>query len=94
MAVETWYCLNGDKITQVQVERSTAAYVWVDLGEGVVRKTGRIGSTFTTSYFPTWKEAHAHLLHRAETKLAQARNALQLAQGFHGNVKGMKEPTP
>ena len=49
-----------------------------------VRKAGRV--------FDTWAEAHAALLDRANNRLAVARRELQLAQGYHGNVVGMKEP--
>ena len=42
--------------------------------------------------FNTWAEAHAELTRRAEAELAAARRALQVAQGFAGNVRGMKPP--
>lgn len=49
------------------------------------------------AYFPTWKEAHQHLMQEVEAKLTAARRNLELAQARYGNVKGMKppkEPTP
>ena len=42
--------------------------------------------------FDTWAEAHAELTRRAETGLSQARRQLEVAQGFAGNVRGMKPP--
>lgn len=42
--------------------------------------------------FDTWAEAHAELTRRAETGLSQARRQLERAQGFAGNVRGMKPP--
>jgi hypothetical protein len=42
--------------------------------------------------FSTWAEAHAALTRRAEAKLTAARLSLQYAQGFAGNVRGMKPP--
>ena len=50
-----------------------------------IRKAGRV--------FDTWAEARAELLRRAEARLEPARRELQLAQAYHGNVVGMKEPT-
>ena len=49
-----------------------------------VRKADRV--------FDTWAEAHTALLARANDRLVAARRELQLAQGYHGNVVGMKEP--
>jgi hypothetical protein len=49
-------------------------------------------STAYSQYYPTWGEAHQALLEYAEKDLTKARRALERAQGFHGNVKGMKRP--
>lgn len=43
-------------------------------------------------FFPSWEEAHTHLLRRAEHRLESARRELAAAQGHYGNVKGMKPP--
>lgn len=45
-----------------------------------------------TNYFLTWEEAHAFLMEAAESRLYGARRALEIAQGYHGNVKGMRKP--
>lgn len=45
------------------------------------------------TWFPTWEEAHNHLIGWAEQKVQQARRSLELAHGVLGNVKGMKPPT-
>jgi hypothetical protein len=42
------------------------------------------------NYFDSWKEAHDHLLEKAEGAVHQARLALDRAKGILGNVKGMK----
>lgn len=84
--MSSWWMVWFGKIEPVQVERSTAHSVWVD-----GRKNARL--TDWKSYFPTWAEAHAWLLEKAERRLNSARDELQLAQGQFGNVKGMKHPT-
>jgi hypothetical protein len=43
-------------------------------------------------FFPTWEEAHSHLLTRTEGAVHSARRQLELAQSEFGNVKGMKQP--
>lgn len=90
----TWYEVGkwGDKIEPVEVERSTEQSVWVFNKWRVDRVERRARVSEHACYFPTWEEAHAYLLDRAETRLAGARRALALAQSAHGNVKGMRKP--
>lgn len=85
---ETWFFADTiqNKIRPIEIERSTDKNVWIE-GHRCPRNTK------WRSYFPTWEEAHAHLLQRAETNLVRVRRLLQRAQSTHGNIKGMKPPT-
>lgn len=78
------------KIRAYACSKEDANYVWLD-------NYWRVGNTQQlkreSQVFDTWAEAHAELARRAEEKLNQARLQLQQAQGFAGNVRGMKEPT-
>lgn len=69
--------------------KETANYVWLDNyrpgNPRQLKKESRV--------FDTWAEAHAELTRRAEEQLNHAQLQLQQAQGFAGNVRGMKEPT-
>lgn len=80
-----WYRTAFRAIEAVDVEHWNDTSVWI----GGRRRT-RVSAW--QALFPTWQEAHAHLLAEAELKLIAARRALELAQGEHGNIKGMKEP--
>jgi hypothetical protein len=72
-------------IKEVQVDRVTDSSVFT-------QGNRRVRLTSYESYFDTWEEAKAHLLEYAEQKLHDARQRLQHAQAYHGNVKGMKKP--
>ena len=77
------------KIDTYECIKETAAYVWLkgfryDSCSTKKRKDGDV--------FSTWAEAHAALTRRAELKLNHARHQLEQAQGFAGNVRGMKPP--
>lgn len=74
------------RIEEVEVDSETASMVII---KG--RRSKKIAER--ESYHDTWEEAHAWLLQLAEGRLTSARRALENAQGFHGNVKGMKKPT-
>mgnify|MGYP006284258461 CR=1 FL=1 len=54
------------------------------------KRINRIGPF--DSYFNTWEEAHAYLLEKAEERVTSARRQLEQANGYLGNVKGMKKP--
>jgi hypothetical protein len=78
------------KITAYECTKETAKFVWLRgrlYYVNVSDKKGKAGDVFDT-----WTEAHAELTRRAEARLAAARRALQVAQGFAGNVRGMKPP--
>jgi hypothetical protein len=90
--MSTKYVVSGweAKITAHECTKETASHVWLkglyygDAGTHRKKKDGDV--------FATWAEAHAELTRRAEAKLATARRHLEVAQGFAGNVRGMKPP--
>lgn len=41
-------------------------------------------------YYDTWEAAHASLTDKAARQVANARRALEIANSFAGNVKGMR----
>lgn len=77
------------KITAYECTKETAQFVWLKglCAANVIDKRKKDGDVFDT-----WAEAHAELTRRAEVGLAAARRQLALAQGFAGNVRGMKPP--
>ena len=80
----------GDRIRALKCVKETAKFAWFkgayfDPNEIFSRKKAGV-------VFDTWAEAHAELTRRAEAQVAAARRALQVAQSFAGNVKGMKPP--
>ncbi len=78
------------KITAHECTKETASYVWLKglyYGNDGTHKKKK-----NCDVFSTWAEAHAALTRRAEAKLTAARLSLQYAQGFAGNVRGMKPP--
>ena len=78
------------KIEEVEVARLTAKTACV-----VTKSGGLIRHhlhTENSGIFPTWEQAHAALLIRAEARLNAARLQLQRAQGEHGNIVGMERP--
>jgi hypothetical protein len=80
-----WRWSFSSRIQVIEVERETDNSVWED---------GRRLAKVTDGHeiHDTWEEAHARLTEIAEKKLENARRALDLAQGFVGNVKGLKKP--
>lgn len=75
----------GQLIEAVETERETDQCVWIK---------GRRVFKFSEweQFWPTWQDAHAHLLKRAEFRVNAARRELEQANGELGNIKGMKEP--
>jgi hypothetical protein len=97
----TWFKTGGFRqtIEPVCVVKETGKTVTVrseswSIGDGPKRFVDRRADKRGTyeCYFPTWEEAHAHALSRAEANLLSARKALQNAQDKFGNVKGLKKP--
>lgn len=102
--VTTWFETEYGKISQVQAVRHTEKSVTLlkkrfsfDSKVDELEEVRRHRISDWRCYFPTWAEAHEHLMRRAEAKVRSARNALKVAHSEYGNVKGMKppaEPTP
>lgn len=80
------------KIRAGECVKETAKFAW--LKGFYLRSDEVVQKKKEGDVFDTWAEAHAELTRRAEERLAQARRQLQAAQGFAGNVRGMKPPTP
>jgi hypothetical protein len=82
-----WYRTWGSfsEIKPVDVERSTDNSVWI---KG--RRSQRTGSWL--EYWPTWNEAHAHLVTAAKNKVAQAEQELHSAHCKLLAILDMKEP--
>jgi hypothetical protein len=77
------------KIHAYECDKETAAYVWL---KGFRSADGSVKKGKMSDVFDTWEEAHAELTRRADAKLSHARRQLEQAQGFAGNVRGMKPP--
>ena len=77
-----WY---RPKIEKVEIEKETDKSVWID-----GRRHAKESSN--EKYTDDFDEAKLFLLEIAERKLRSARLSLQNAQGFYGNVKGLKNP--
>ena len=87
---EIWYRIAPRFMTAAikenTFEKSTDKFLVMDGAQRTAK------SSAYSQYFATWDEAHQALLQLAEQELTKARRALERAQGFHGNVKGMKRP--
>lgn len=87
---ELWFCIKSwsqtARISEEEFQKSTENFLVRDGGQKVAK------STKYSEYYQSWDEAHKALLSRAEADLVQARRALERAQGFHGNIVGMKKP--
>lgn len=85
------YCTGGygpGLIQRIEVERTSKSSVWFD-GQRRALK-----STWGQNFWNTWDEARDHLLENATAKVATDRRNLENSNGFLGNVKGLKKPTP
>lgn len=86
MSIIKWRTRSGrTEIVPIEVERESEQCVWIK---------GRRNSKITgwECFHDTWDAARQRLLDGAEAKLQAARQALQRAQDYHGNVKGLKRP--
>lgn len=98
---ETWYRTGGwgHLIEEVQVVKSTEKSVivlekrWMIGGrDQEYQKVRHAKRSEYSAYFPTWEEAHAYLLDKAEREVNGARLRLNDATGRLGNIKGLKKP--
>lgn len=54
------------------------------------RRTAKTSDGVT--HHDSWEEAHQQLLSVSFAKVQEARRALELANSYYGNIKGMKNP--
>jgi hypothetical protein len=86
------------KIARVECTRVTGASVWFmklqfQIGSDdlppVETKAARLGNV---SYHATWEDAHTNLLEHAALHVQWQRRQLEIANAYHGNVKGLRKP--
>lgn len=95
--MSTWFELRHGDIRPVEVECFTDKTVTAidSFFGGRARRRNRISDY--TCYFPTFDEAKAYAIERAQEKRDNLRKQLERANGDLGRIKGMKnpqEPTP
>lgn len=83
--VETWWEVSWGQIKTAKVAKATDKSVWVKGG-----REARI--TTWKSYFPTWAEAHAHLLTQCADSVDRAQRSLHGAEQLLAQVKDMQSP--
>lgn len=86
---ETWYTTNHWRTTidAKEVERYTEGSVWP---KGAYKGRRQARTSQYEQWWPTWEEAHNHLMQRAEAKVNSLRSQLQHANGELGNIKGLR----
>lgn len=80
------------KIEEVEVVRETAQCIFVPANKTKSNPNGErkeFKMTEWAEYYDTWAAAHAALTDKAARQVANARRALEIANGFAWNVKGM-----
>ena len=95
-----WRTERGNaSIDRVECTRATSASVWFmkrrfqigsDSAEMMQTKAAKHGDR--VNYHATWDDARAHLLENAELSVRSKRRQLELANAYHGNVKGLRPP--
>ena len=75
------------RIDQVDIVKETGNWVW----DSDDKRHSRASPY--SSFHDTWEAARASLLQDAQETLDNARSALMRAQGLHGNIKGLREPS-
>ena len=81
------------KIEEVEVVRETAQYIFVPAYKTKSNPNGErkeLKMTEWAEHYDTWEAAHAALTDKAARQVANARRALEIANSFAGNVKGMR----
>ena len=82
------------KIEEVEVVRETAQCIFVPANKTKNNPNGErkeLKMTEWAEYYDTWAAAHAALTDKAARQMANARRALEIANGFAWNVKGMTQ---
>lgn len=81
------------KIEEVEVVRETAQCIFVPTNKTKSNPNGErkeLKMAEWAEYYDTWEAAHAALTDKAALQVANARRALEMANSFSGNVKGMR----
>ena len=81
------------EIKPIDVVRETEKCIWIERETygGDVRQSRSSKSSSYENYFDSFGEAKTFLMEHAQRKLDSAIRSLEKAQGYHGNVKGLKE---
>lgn len=88
---ETWYKARAgnwkSNIDPVVVVKETGSFIIL---KGDTRKSAKRG--LYENYFKTWDEAKAFLLENAEIDVTHAKDKLQSARSYLGNIQSLKPP--
>lgn len=79
-------------ITPADVVRETKRFVYVPTGRPEKPERREARSSEWRVYHQTWDAAHEYLTRKAADRIVAARRALELANAFAGNVKGLRKP--
>jgi hypothetical protein len=71
-------------IKNVSIDKETDKSVWINGNR-------HLKSCEYEQFHDTWDDAKNYLLSKAESQLICARRELEKAQGYMGNVKGLKQ---
>lgn len=102
MTEQTWFRTGGwrEPIEPVCVIKETAKTVTVRSERFMIGSDDKIYDddrrdkrSRVDSFFPTWEEAYAHVLDRAEAELEWARKRFQGAAEKLHLIKGLKNPS-
>jgi len=81
------------KIEEVEVLRETAQCIFFPASKTKSKPTGErkeLKMTEWAEYYDTWEAAHTALTAKAERQVLNARQELEIANGFAANVKGIR----
>jgi hypothetical protein len=84
------------KIEEVDILRETEHCIFLrsDIRRYPTGERKELKKSEWHEYYDTWEDAHAALTAKAERRVANARRELEIANGFAGNVKGMRVAVP
>lgn len=74
------------RIERCTYTRETESFLFDQHGRRTTKSSDGI------THHDSWEEAHQQLLAASLAKVQAARRALELANSYHGNIKGMKNP--
>lgn len=91
MPLVKWRTGRGSKIERIECTKETEKCVWLVRWEGQKPSRCDKDSSFY-QYHDTWDGARDYLMEKAERGVASARRTLEVANGFLGNVNGLRKP--